>query len=162
MNTSRTAIYRPLPPKPKTVQGAASHAGADSYRGNVRRGRRHTWRRPVRRCGLSALGAGRRRPEPPRRLVPYCGVAARGQGIARACRGVPRDMRKVPAPYGMARGAIHSTTGPADRRPFVVCVPCVAGVRMRRTGLPREGRTGRATGPAAPSRPAWVAAWPYR
>ena len=76
-------------------------------------------------------GDGRSRP---RRVPPYC-VAARGQGIARACRGIPRDMRKVPAPCRKARGAIHDATGSVDRRLSVVCVPYVAGVRMRRTGL---------------------------
>ena len=102
--------------------GISERFGAAFSAPACRRGRRHTWWRPVCRCGLPDLGAGRRRPEPPRRLVSCCGAAARGRGIAGACRGIPRDMRKVPAPYGMARGAI-----PQCHR---ICrPPSVCGVR---------------------------------
>ena len=107
----------------------------------------HTvWRRAAGACRCIAgacQGIARALPEHARALPGHCrsmpghcqGIAGACQGIARALPGHPRDMRKVPAPYRKARGAIHDATGAVDRRPFVVCVPYVAGVRMRRTGL---------------------------
>ena len=85
----------------------------------------------------SYIGAGPGGDGRSRRVVWYHVVVRRRAAGALLvhCRGIPRDMRKVPAPYGMARGAIHDATGSVGRRPFVVCVPYVAGVRMRRAGL---------------------------